>query len=124
MAAIVLGPNSTSLWIISPPDLDRLKQDLANNVTLKVSYKYAVSRTTNTEKIAGTLQSERSFDLLPDDTESRPVLLNMLNKIGGQKPAQLKHLFPKFLKVKTNSCLKFNVEQIFSIFNASFINCR
>lgn len=63
LAAVVLGPQSTSLWIISPPDLERLKDDLAKNVTLKIQYKYTVSRVTNTEKIAGTVSSERSFDL-------------------------------------------------------------
>lgn len=31
VAAIILGPNSTALWIISPPDLDRLREDLINS---------------------------------------------------------------------------------------------
>lgn len=59
VAAVVLGPNSTSLWIISPPDLERLKDDLANNVTLKVRYKYAISRVTYNEKMSGTVEGER-----------------------------------------------------------------
>lgn len=31
VAAVVLGPNSTSLWIISPPDFTRLTLDLKNS---------------------------------------------------------------------------------------------
>lgn len=105
LAAVILGPQSTSLWIISPPDLERLKDDLAKNVTLKVQYKYTVSRGTNTEKIAGTVSGERSFDL-KDDTPARHELLNMLNSTtltsstgANEKRSQLPFLFPKFLKV-------------------------
>lgn len=99
VAAVILGPQSTSLWIISPPDLKRLKDDLASNVTLKVQFKYVVSRVTNTEKIAGTVTGERSFDL-KDDTPARSELLNMLKNIStSDKRSQLPFLFPKFLKV-------------------------
>ncbi|XP_055299198.1 piezo-type mechanosensitive ion channel component isoform X29 [Sitodiplosis mosellana] len=105
VSAVVLGPNSTSLWIISPPDFERLKEDLRKNITLKVQYKYVVSRVTNTEKIPGTVQNERSFDL-KDDTPARQALLDMLDNIGDHKPTQLPHLFPKFLKVKNSIDLK------------------
>lgn len=98
VSAVVLGPNSTSIWIISPPDLLRLKDDLTKNVTLKIQYKYVVSRVTNTEKIAGTVTGERSFDL-KDNAAVRSALLDMLNNLGDQKPTQLPFLFPKFLKV-------------------------
>lgn len=105
LAAVELGPQSTSLWIISPPDLDRLKNDLANNITLKVQFKYTVSRITNTEKIAGTVSGERSFDL-KDDTPARKELLDMLNSStltnstnANEKRSQLPFLFPKFMKV-------------------------
>lgn len=99
VAAVVLGPNSTSLWIISPPDLKRLKDDLANNITLKVQYKYTISRVTNTEKISGTISADRSFEL-KSDTPARKELLNMLNQMNSNGTrAQLPFLFPKFLKV-------------------------
>lgn len=99
VAAVVLGPNSTSLWIISPPDLERLIEDLTNNVTLKVQYKYTISRITNTEKISGIVSADRSFEL-KDDTPARQELLNMLTTTNSNGvPAQLPFLFPKFLKV-------------------------
>ena len=34
VAAVTLGANSTSLWIISPPDLDRLIDDLEKSIIL------------------------------------------------------------------------------------------
>lgn len=105
VSAVVLGPNSTSLWIISPPDLERLKDDLEKNVTLKVQYKYDVSRQSNTEKIAKTITEERSFDL-KSDTPARQALLRMLNHISDQKPTQLPFLFPKFLKVTSSFYFK------------------
>lgn len=105
LAAVELGPQSTSIWIISPPDLNRLKDDLAKNVTLKVQFKYTVSRLTNTEKIAGTISGERSFDLTAE-TPARKELLGMLNSTtltsstgADEKRSQLPFLFPKFLKV-------------------------
>lgn len=125
MAAVILGPQSTSLWIISPPDLKRLKDDLASNVTLKVQFKYVVSRVTNTEKIAGTVTGERSFDL-KDDTPARLELLEMLNKSSSNETrSQLPFLFPKFLKVIFDSILmrcscicplQFYLSNFFSIF--------
>lgn len=32
VAAVELGANSTSLWIISPPDLDRLRDELRSSM--------------------------------------------------------------------------------------------
>lgn len=87
--------------MISPPDLERLKDDLQNNVTLKIQYRYVISRLTNTEKIAGTIAAERAFDL-KSDSPARAELLNMLNHGVNQKPTQLPFLFPKFLKVSCN----------------------
>lgn len=98
VAAIVLGPNSTALWVISPPDLQRLKDDLQNNVTLKVRYKYSISRTTYSEKMSGTIEAEQSFDIV-DDSPERKGLISMLNQGNTSDRIQLPFLFPKFLKV-------------------------
>lgn len=103
VAAIQLGSNSTSLWAISPPDLDRLKDDLINNVTLTVRYKYSVSRTSFSEKMAETVDGDRKIDLSP---ESRAGLIAMLNRDPNVKRIQLSFLFPKFLKVKNLGELK------------------
>lgn len=110
-AAVVLGPNSTSLWIISPPELQRLKDDLQNNVTLKVRYKYSFSRVTYNEKMSGIVEGERSFDLL-DESPARAELLKMLNHISLGKRVQLPFLFPKFLKVISYSKYSLKLEII------------
>lgn len=98
VAAVQLGPNSTSLWMISPPDFERLKDDLKNNVTLLVRYKYSVSRVTYSEKMAGTVEAEQPFNLTAE-SPARKDLLAMLNQASVGKRIQLPFLFPKFLKV-------------------------
>lgn len=98
VTAVELGPNSTSLWSISPPDFQRLKSDLANNVTLQIRYKYSVSRTTHSEKMAAVVEAEQTFEL----TSKSPVrqqLITMLNEGSKGARIQLPFLFPKFLKV-------------------------
>lgn len=99
MAAIQLGSNSTSLWTISPPDFERLREDLEKNVTLKVRYKFSISRQTFSEKMAGTVEGDQKIDLAP---EAREGLIKMLNHTHNStdKRVQLSFLFPKFLKVK------------------------
>lgn len=103
VAAVQFGSNSTSLWTISPPDLGRLKDDLINNVTLKVRYKYSVSRKTYSEKMAETVDGDRKIDLSP---EARAGLIAMLSHEANVKRVQLPYLFPKFLKVKNLGELK------------------
>lgn len=103
VAAVQLGSNSTSLWAISPPDLGRLKDDLINNVTLTVRYKYSMSRKTFSEKMAETVDGDQKIDL---SVEARTGLIAMLNHESNVKPVQLSFLFPKFLKVKNLGELK------------------
>lgn len=99
IAAVLLGANSTSLWNISPPDLQRLKNDLANsNTTLKVRYKYTVSRVTYSEKMSGTISAEQSFDII-GESPIRKGLLAMLNHESNTTRVEMTYLFPKFLKV-------------------------
>lgn len=98
VAAVQLGPNSTSLWSISPPDFERLKSDLLNNVTLKIRYKYSVARTTYSEKMSGIVEAEQSFELTAQ-SPVRKELITMLNQGSKGVRIQLPLLFPKFLKV-------------------------
>lgn len=121
VAAVVLGPNSTALWIISPPDLQRLKDDLKNSkctreqyrfeysfyhfcvpclfadVTLKVRYKYSVTRVTYSEKMSATISDEPSYVLKNDD----PARIGLVAMLEGNNTdrIELPFLFPKFLKV-------------------------
>lgn len=99
IAAVFLGANSTSLWNISPPDLERLKSDLANNeTTIKVRYKYSVSRITYSEKMPSTISAEQSFDIVGANP-IRKGLLSMLNRTANGTRVVMSYLFPKFLKV-------------------------
>lgn len=117
VAAVIFGPNSTALWMISPPDLQRLKDDLENNVTLMVRYKYSISRVTYSEKMSGTIEAERSFDI-SENSPARKGLISMLNQGNTSDRIELPFLFPKFLKVKNLGDLK-PVPQLFSNYTPS-----
>lgn len=133
VAAVELGANSTALWIISPPDLDRLREELNSSkhghdfvlfkllVTcfwflitanpVQVRYKYTISRTTYSDKMVGTISAEEKYDLKPLDPE-RTGLIEMLNETHNltYSSVTLKNLFPKFLKVRRHFC---NFEHVY-----------
>lgn len=98
VAAVELGPNSTSLWPISPPDFLRLKSDLVNNVTLRIRYKYSITRTTYSDKMSGVVEAEVWYDLTAE-SPVRKELITMLNQGAAGKRIQIPFLFPKFIKV-------------------------
>ncbi|XP_037048036.1 piezo-type mechanosensitive ion channel component isoform X2 [Bradysia coprophila] len=100
IAAVNLGSNSTALWIISPPDLQRLIEDLRRNATLKVRYKYSVTRKTYNEKMLPTISMEPSYVIEEDDQMIRDALIRMLEGKNSSERLLLPKLFPKFLKVK------------------------
>lgn len=104
IAAISLDVNSTSLWTISPPSLQKLKDDLIGNVTIKFRYKIAVSRQTH-EQSSDTVETNQIFHLSDNDL-GRQELIKILNQNDHNQLVHLPHLFPKFVKVlhPYNSC--------------------
>lgn len=113
VAAIMFGRQSSSNWIISPPYLQKLEDDLIKNVTLNVQLEYIVSRKTNTEKIEGTVMAARSF-ILRSDSPARQKLIMMLTQTD---PPKGRPLFP-FLFLKFAMVNPFDALLI--IFSASF----
>uniref|UniRef100_A0A1B0DRJ2 Uncharacterized protein n=1 Tax=Phlebotomus papatasi TaxID=29031 RepID=A0A1B0DRJ2_PHLPP len=104
VAVVDLGPNSTSVWAISPPDLQRMREDIESQDTLKIVFRYTVSRITYSKENPGVITDETSYDLTYGDP-IRQVLSGMLsNQTAGN--VSIPHLLPKFLKVKNNGVLK------------------
>lgn len=97
IAAVSLNVDSTSLWMITPPNLQRLKNSLANNVPLTFRYTYSVSRATHGHH-SDTVQYSRVFHL--SSQVVRKQMINLLNGENKVSSIQLKSLFPKFLKVR------------------------
>ncbi|XP_059615886.1 piezo-type mechanosensitive ion channel component isoform X4 [Phlebotomus argentipes] len=104
VAVVDLGPNSTSVWAISPPDLQRMREDIESQDTLKIFFRYTVSRVTYSKENPGVITDETSYDLVYGDP-IRQVLSGMLsNQTAGN--VSIPHILPKFLKVKNNGVLK------------------
>lgn len=99
VAAIVFGAQSCSNWIISPPYLQHLKEDLVNNKTLTVQFEYIVSRKTNTEKIEGTVTAAKSFILQSDSPARHDLIMMLYHTEPPERRSHFPFLFPKLLMV-------------------------
>lgn len=97
VAAVLLDPNSTSLWTISPPNLQRFKSDLNANETIKFRLIISVSRLTY-DQLSDRVETNQVFDLTAEHS-ARQELLKALNRNDQNQHIHLVNLFPKFLKV-------------------------
>lgn len=96
IAAILLDVNSTSLWMISPPSLQKFKNDLHKNVTVKFRYSITISRLAHDEPNA--VEANQIFYLHGNDL-ARQQLIRILKDGVHEQRVHLPSLFPKFLKV-------------------------
>ncbi|XP_052564953.1 piezo-type mechanosensitive ion channel component isoform X13 [Culex pipiens pallens] len=104
VAAVKLGANSTSIWNISPPDKERLLNDLNGTVTLTCRFRYTISRKSHSKENPGTVSEEKPYELRGDDPV-RPALVQML-ATDSNISVTLPYLMPKFLKVKNSGNVK------------------
>lgn len=85
--------------------ISMLINEFLTDVTLKIRFKYTVSRNTYSDKMAGTIMAEPSYDLTAEDP-ARAGLIAMLESNASNR-VELPHLFPKFLKVIVKSRISF-----------------
>ncbi|XP_053665135.1 piezo-type mechanosensitive ion channel component [Anopheles marshallii] len=104
VAAVQLGISSTSIWNISPPDRNRLLNDLINNVTLTCRFRYTISRMTNSKENPGVISEERTFQL--EDGPARQALINSLTREKDNDMAALMNIMPKFLRVQNSGSIR------------------
>ncbi|KAL9707746.1 hypothetical protein quinque_011264 [Culex quinquefasciatus] len=104
VAAVKLGANSTSIWNISPPDKERLLNDLNGTVTLTCRFRYTINRKSHSKENPGTVSEEQPYELRGDDPV-RPALVQML-ATDSNISVTLPYLMPKFLKVKNSGNVK------------------
>uniref|UniRef100_A0A336KMZ9 CSON012824 protein n=1 Tax=Culicoides sonorensis TaxID=179676 RepID=A0A336KMZ9_CULSO len=102
VAATELGSNSATIWNISPPDKDRLIEDINGTSIITVRFRYTISRITHSKEVPGVLSEEKQYDIKPEDTEIRQGLSKMLNQSDTNVSVVFPFLFPKFVKVKTS----------------------
>ncbi|XP_049282321.1 piezo-type mechanosensitive ion channel component isoform X8 [Anopheles funestus] len=104
VAAVQLGINSTSIWNISPPERNRLLNDLINNVTLTCRFRYTISRMTNSKENPGVISEERTYQL--DDGPARQALINSITREKDNDMAALMNIMPKFLRVQNSGAIR------------------
>ncbi|XP_067624224.1 piezo-type mechanosensitive ion channel component isoform X3 [Eurosta solidaginis] len=100
IAAIKLPANSPSLWSISPPDRNRLLDDLKSNGTIVASFAYSITRIPPDKNLMGTVSSEINFNM-NDTFDGREDLIRMLeaNGTATTKAVVIPDLVPKFVKI-------------------------
>ncbi|XP_017478227.1 PREDICTED: piezo-type mechanosensitive ion channel component-like, partial [Rhagoletis zephyria] len=100
IAAIKLPGNSPSLWNISPPDRNRLLEELKSNGTIVASFAYSITRIPPDKSLVGTVSSEIVFNM-NETFPGRENLINMLESNGtaSSKVVSLPDLVPKFIKI-------------------------
>lgn len=105
VAAVKLGSNSSTIWNISPPDKDRLLNDLKENKTLTSRFRYKVQRKTHSKENPGTIETEHAFEFMGNDTIGLQ-LIKMLENTSASYTVDMPRMMPKFLKVKNSGDLK------------------
>nr|CAD7448100.1 unnamed protein product [Timema bartmani] len=106
VGVVALGGNSTSVWGISPPDMDRLILEVAsaNPIVFKLAWK--VSRASNNPEVSGVTEETREWvmeavDSAGNRNPQRDVLANMLSRGNSSttKTIIVQDVLPKFVKV-------------------------
>ncbi|XP_031619192.1 piezo-type mechanosensitive ion channel component-like isoform X2 [Contarinia nasturtii] len=103
IAAISLDVNSTSLFMMSPPSLQKFKNDLNQNVKIKIRYLISVSRLTHDD--SDVVEFSKKFDLNAD-AEARQEMFKILSDGDHAQRVHLPLILPKFLKVMNSKGLE------------------
>lgn len=106
IAAVRLSESSRRLWGISPPDRERLKNELESDSDMVLHVEWTVSRKTDAKDSSGVTTTLRDIRLPAyvrgEPNPNRKMLAAML--IGNytnddNNPLIIPNVFPKFLKV-------------------------
>lgn len=101
IAAVLFDSHSTSLWTITPPNLQRFKNELNGNGTIKFRFIISVSRRTYNQNSDRVEKTQEIY--LTADNPARKELLSAINKKNPNRYVHLVNLFPKFIKVWNDS---------------------
>ncbi|XP_043467298.1 piezo-type mechanosensitive ion channel component isoform X4 [Leptopilina heterotoma] len=108
IAAVRLSGSSKKLWSISPPDRERLKNELESNSSVTVHVEWTVSRKTDAKDFSGITSTQRDIKIPAyvdgNFNPQRQQLIDLLSVGNGtnsnsNSSLQLLNAFPKFLKV-------------------------
>ncbi|XP_066587552.1 piezo-type mechanosensitive ion channel component [Prorops nasuta] len=106
VAAVMLGSSSSTLWDISPPDRERLIEELESPNTVIFHIEWTVSRKTDAKDSSGVTTSMRNVEMpaiIGDQPNPmRETLIEMLNG-STNATVTLPNALPKFLKVTSRT---------------------
>nr|CAD7439031.1 unnamed protein product [Timema bartmani] len=101
IGVISLGGNSTAVWGISPPDLDKLiLEGLATTLVFKL--RWNLRRHSNSPTVPEEVTGFSNWDLVAGDPQ-RKVMASMLSKTNTSQSLKLQDVLPKFLKVTSKT---------------------
>nr|CAD7452211.1 unnamed protein product [Timema tahoe] len=117
IGVISLGGNSTAVWGISPPDLDKLILEVKSSTTLVFKLRWNLRRHSNSPTVPEEVTGYSNWDLVAGDPQ-RKVMASMLSKMNTSQSLKLQDVLPKFLKVTSKTqgvamkqLLDFNVRE-------------
>ncbi|KAI8428119.1 hypothetical protein MSG28_002383 [Choristoneura fumiferana] len=104
VAVVVINPNSTMTWEISPPELERLEREALSNASLIVKFTFVITHPSNNAQNPPTIEDHREMPLEAyidgKRNPERDTLLKLLiSNETSDTWLNVNQLFPKFLKV-------------------------
>ncbi|XP_017768658.1 PREDICTED: piezo-type mechanosensitive ion channel component isoform X3 [Nicrophorus vespilloides] len=109
LAAVKLSGDSATVWSISPPDHDRLVEEVESNNTLTVHLTYHISHKSNSKEDPGIMRDEIKLEIPAfEDNKTNPIRQNLLNMLKKNKsePVLLTYIMPKFVKVTSRATVQ------------------
>ncbi|XP_063226263.1 piezo-type mechanosensitive ion channel component-like isoform X4 [Bacillus rossius redtenbacheri] len=98
VGVVSLGGNSTAIWGASPPDMQRLLEEVESRNSLVFKLDWRVSRQSNTQEYSGIAKATREWVMGADDPQ-RTALAEMLSGKNSSRSVTVRTILPKFLKV-------------------------
>ncbi|GJQ85619.1 hypothetical protein Trydic_g20169 [Trypoxylus dichotomus] len=103
IVAVKLSRDSSNLWSISPPDRQRMIDEINSTNPISIRLQYIVSHGSNNKEVSGVIREENIY-VMEARVDGKPnverqKLLEMLNGNDTVPPVKLGYILPKFLKV-------------------------
>ncbi|CAH1098787.1 unnamed protein product [Psylliodes chrysocephalus] len=103
VTAIKLSTDSANIWSISPPDRNRMIEEIRDVKPLKVRLEYKITHKTSKAEDSGIIIKGVEIIMPPSTNTSKNVdrenLLKMLTHEGVVDPVHFRYIMPKFIKV-------------------------
>lgn len=111
VVAVNFGTNSSSSWNASPPNAEKMINDIKSGELKSCRLTYKVSRPAYGKSAPEITQD--STEIWLDDQNIRDDLVAMLNNPEGANPILLRYIFPKIINARNNGKIS-SIPQLYS----------